>query len=247
MFSQCSLYQLSSEIDNVFSAFSQQYPFGEGKVSEIKQAVLSGTYVFSPLKFLVLPNDYPRTNFFHVFSVPDLPNVYFAVLAESEDNLVFIALSRVLSLTFDSYSLENSFAFRTAKEGRKGFYGEVLKWGQVGMLLHFDLTPSLNTLSRSRLLAKLEPVLNDPSIFRLVSSFFELPILDEDGRDWSAETGVPSAGLLACVLLNFYLDSFDRTFINRFPHLPFVRYVHEIILAIPLNNQDFLSRRSKIS
>lgn len=96
---------------------------------------------------------------------------------------------------------------------------------------------------RSRLLAKLEPVLNDPSIFQLVSSFLNLSILDEDGRDWSAEAGVPAVGLLASVLLNFYLDYFDRTFINRFPHLPFVRYIHEIIVAVPLNlnNQERLS------
>lgn len=48
------------------------------------------------------------------------------------------------------------------------------------MLLHLDLTLSLNKLSRSRLLAKLEPVLNDP--------FFPLSI-NEDGREWSAEAG----------------------------------------------------------
>lgn len=38
----------------------------------------------------------------------------------------------------------------------KEFYGEVLKWGQVEMLF---FSPSL--LCRSRLLSKLEPVLND--------------------------------------------------------------------------------------
>lgn len=60
-------------------------------------------------------------------------------------------------------------------------------------------------------------------------------LMRTEGIDWSIEAGVPAVGLLTSVLLNFYLDYFDPTFINRFPHLPFVRYIHEIIVAVPPN------------
>lgn len=56
MFYRCSLYQLTFEIENVFSAFREKYPFWEEEVREIKKDVLAGSYVFSPLKLVVLPN-----------------------------------------------------------------------------------------------------------------------------------------------------------------------------------------------
>ena len=163
---------------------------------------------------------------------------------KSEDDLVLLALARVLSLTFlSSYRfIDKSFGFQRNRDLHH-FYGEVVGWGQVEMLFYVDLTLSLNSLSRSRLLAKIEPVLNDSSIFQLLSAFLELPILDEDGRDWSAlaGAGVPPAGLLSSVLLNFYLDEFDRAFSKRFPSLPYARYMHEVFVAPPRNNQENIS------
>jgi len=73
---------------------------------------------------------------------------------------------------------------------------------------------------------------------RLVSSFMELPIIDEDGRDWSAEVGIPSAGLLTSVLLNLYLDEFDRAFINSFPRFRYARYRNAIFVTFPLSNKE---------
>mgnify|MGYP001761900220 CR=1 FL=1 len=46
-----------------------------------------------------------------------------------------------------------------------------------------------------------------------------------------------SVGLLASVLFNFYLDDFDRTFINRFPHFPFVWFINEVIVSVPLKKK----------
>ncbi len=119
------------------------------------------------------------------------------------------------------------------KEGpRREFCNRVLKWGKVEMLMHLDFTLSLSTIKKARLLAKLKPVI-DPGILQLVESFLDLPLVDYKGRYWPVEDGVPTAGPIACVLLNFYLDEWDRTFIKRFPHLPFVRHAHEVAVSIP--------------
>lgn len=64
------------------------------------------------------------------------------------------------------------------------FYAE--GWKEVEILFHFDLSPALNSIPRSRLLSKLEPLVTDKYVFHLLSA---LPILDEDGRDWSIDVG----------------------------------------------------------
>lgn len=140
--------------------------------------------------------------------MPEYPDIFFAVRPEEEDGLVFMALTRKKV----QLSIEKSFGLCKHKTFRD-FYVEVVGWNKVERLLDFYLTTSLTTLYRSHLLAKLEPVLNDPPLLQFISSFHKLPTLDEDGRDWSAlvGAGVPSAGLLTSVLLNFYLD---RAFID---------------------------------
>jgi hypothetical protein len=62
-----------------------------------------------------------------------------------------------------------------------------------------------------------------------------LPILDEDGRDWSIDVGIPSSGVLTMVLLNRFLDEFDRAFIR------YARYVHEIFVALPMSSSKKVS------
>lgn len=226
------------------------YSFGPDRAGEIQTAVLAGAYVFSPLRLEVFPKDHPKTGFFHTFSVPEYPDIFFAVRPEEEDGLVFMALARMLNLKFLSslVFIEKSFGLRKHK-GFRDFDVEVVGWNKVETLFYLDLTTYLTTLSRSHLLAKLEPVLNDPPLLQFLSSFLKLPTLDEDGRDWSAlvGAGVPSAGLLTSVLLNFYLDELDCAFIDRFPSFSYARYINEVFVTFPPNNREFLSRRSKPS
>lgn len=42
------------------------------------------------------------------------------------------------------------------------------------------------------------------------------------------------AGLLTSVLFHFLLDDLDRRFIKDFPELPYVRYIHEVFVALSL-------------
>ena len=49
------------------------------------------------------------------------------------------------------------------------------------------------------------------------------------------------AGLLTSVLFNFLLDDLDRRFIKDFPELPYVRYIHEVFVALPLNSKEKVS------
>lgn len=91
-----------------------------------------------------------------------------------------MALTRMFNLAFQSSSffLEKSFGL-----GRSHceFYSEIFGWNKVEMLFYLNLSTSLTTISRPRLLSKLATVLNDRYILHLLSSFLSLPVLDEDG------------------------------------------------------------------
>lgn len=91
--------------------------------------------------------------------------------------------------------------------------------------------------SRTRLLAKLQPCLPNPVIYNLLLSFFSLSIFDEDQRDWSTDSGIPPVGLLTFVLLNFFLDDFDRAIVHLFPY-GYGRFFNASILAIPQQSQS---------
>jgi hypothetical protein len=41
-------------------------------------------------------------------------------------------------------------------------------------------------------------------------NFFDLPILDGWGKDWSIKTGIPPVVFIASEFLNIFLDDLDR-------------------------------------
>lgn len=73
-----------------------------------------------------------KTRFFHTFSVPELPNRYLAVRPEKEDDLVLMALARMLSLPFLSAAIfvDQSFAFR---KDHRAFYSTVVGRGREAL------------------------------------------------------------------------------------------------------------------
>jgi len=87
-------------------------------------------------------------------------------------------------------------------------------------------------VSRSRLLSKLEPVVKDPFLLRLISSFLELPIIGTPGKDWSEKRGRPPVHFITPVLFHFYLGELDGAFETSFPHFPYARYDSEVYIPI---------------
>lgn len=144
-----------------------------------------------------------------------------------------LALAGLLNNIFLSSSvfLENSFAYRNDKS-IQDFISTVVGWGNVELLLLFDLSLSLNRISHSRLLEKLEPILYEKYIWKLVSSFLTLPIIDKTGTDWSSKAGIPTLSFLSAILLNYYLDELDRAFEVHFPNFQYARYDYEVFIPI---------------
>lgn len=169
---------------------------------------------------------------------PSSPNsgFYFSfyVRPERNENLVLIALAHMLGAHFFSVSLfvEQSYCFSRT---RRYFYTQLVSRGKVERLFYLNLYSSLSTISHSHLLRKMELTVNDKSILELVSSFLALRIFDENGGDWSSSVGVgiPPAGLITDVLVNFLLDDFDREFIRSFPGGSYARFLYKSFLSFP--------------
>ena len=98
---ECSVRQLLVEIETVSRELNRDteysYLLGEREVLEMKNAVLAGTLTLSPLKIVVVEKDDPLQNNFSVLvEFPGLPNLFFSIYVEPEDELVLMALAGLL-------------------------------------------------------------------------------------------------------------------------------------------------------
>lgn len=129
-------------------------------VEAIQKQIRSSSYVFSSLRLVVLPLDYPSDDFFQVLSIP-IPEIPFkcVLVPELKGELVFSALSRLIVQRFkndESFFLPNSFGLQKGVEDRKAFIAELRSFSPVERLITLDLTPSLESVFQKRLLHKLE-------------------------------------------------------------------------------------------
>ena len=180
---------------------------------------------------VVLPKEELDSIFIYRFVFPGTSDLGYACLPGARDDLVLNALFRVLTRHVMDYPffMEHNHSFFSSN----GFemFKEVRSWGKVEMLMHINLTPSLNSISRDRLLEKLETFVSDRVIFTLVKSFLNISILTDKGKDMSLYRGIPPANLITCFLLYFFLYEFDLAMFEVFP-FPYTRYRETAILAL---------------
>lgn len=225
---QCSLEQLAYNIGFTYNKLQDLYPELTGqKVREIQKSIEDGTYTLSPLLLGALNGEQ-----MHRISVKDYPDM--CVNPTPEDGLVLTALGRMLNLFFlyEKIFMDKSFGMRT---NVKSYYDNIRERRNVKRLYKLDLTRSIMTINRQTLFCKLAHLVDDFPIMSLVSDFLHLPVRNSSGRDYTAAMGlgIPTVGLLTCVLLNFALIEFDEEFQRVFPCSDYSRYVHEVFVSFP--------------
>ena len=95
-----------------------------------------------------------------------------------EDLVVLMALSIMLfRLTYgelpkEGYRLENRV---------DSFYSSLQEMGKVDRLYRIDLENSLSLIPISLILDKVLPLVGDGPVYKLLSSFLNLPIIDDNG------------------------------------------------------------------
>ena len=232
----CSLHRLAYAIGMTYNELPDVFvELTEQKVREIQKSVKDGTYTLSPLLLRAFARKGDqKPGFFHTFPAKDESNLYLGINPTLEDSLVLTALGRMLNLHFLRVNLftDKSFGLRTKPNA---FYSTVCARGKVLRLYKCDLTISLRTINRESLLLNLSHIVKDGAIIEFVDKFLSVPILDQSGRDFTAEMGcsIPTVGLLTHVLLNFALTEFDKEFQRAFPGVDYSRYIHEVFIYCP--------------
>lgn len=205
--SYLQLKALLAQIDIVLLEFPEKFSFSS---SEIKELLSSGSFSFSPLKLcLFQTKDTLNTKLPRGYNPPELPGYKFFLYMEPRDELVVMTLSFVFNVHLSFSFSDNSFGCRLDRN-LSSFNKRLVGW--VERLLFFNLSSSFIQISRSLLLRKRKPLVDQP-IFDLLSSFVHIPIIDKTGEITSFGTGLPES--IRTII--FYLDELDRAFPARFP------------------------------
>lgn len=189
-------------------------------------------------------------------TLPDCPDIMYGpcknehmvcvVMPQKEDVLVLMALALMLfrlshgGLPKEGYRLENlneTFSNSLKRMGK----------GKVDRVYRLDLQASLKTIPISLVLDKIKHLVGDGSVYKLISSFLNLPIIDDDGNHRSDIScgGIPPVGEITKVLFNIMLrDTFDREFPKRFPGIKFYRFINEVFISTNRNDKVIFDEKA---
>lgn len=127
-------------------------------------------------------------------------------------------------------SLEDcSFAFRPRRSVEMALARlDGLRASGFSWVARADVTLCFDSLDRSLLEQRLQAIVPEEEVHRLVTLWLTAGAVDESG--WAApERGVPQGDVLSPLLCNLYLDPFDEAVCR--PAHPLVRYADDFILA----------------
>lgn len=221
---KCSLHKLVFEINNTYALFKQEdsdYELSDGDILAIQNALLSGNYRFSPLR---LVRGYGGS---------------VDIEATLADEVVISALGAIIiqELATSSYFRKSCYSTYNKDKTLYHFFDTIQGWRSIEALIYLNCKDSCTKFSRSRLIEKVRPIVNnDDSIVKLISSFCNLPIVDNIGRDFSFNTGIPPLIYLGNILFNIFLDDIDQEIEERLPDLQYARFEH--VLLIPIFHID---------
>lgn len=245
---ESAVVQLSADIEFIYNDIYQTCtpaPILRNELEVIQQFIINGIFVLSPLKVKFFKSEH-SLYLFLIDTLTDCPDIslgycnkassFYAIMPEKKDVLVLMGLSLMLfrlshgGLPKDGYRMECLLS---------SFYESLQEMGKVDRLYKIDLNQSLDMITNSMILDKVKPLVGGGKVYKLISSFLELPILnyDRDGNPWLGQ-GMPPVGEITRVLFNIVLmDIFDRELKKRFPGITFYRYINEVFLATRKNDQ----------
>lgn len=250
---ESSLVQLSTDIYFLYHDLMVNTRMCRYRLTVIQQKLVLGLYVLSPLQVNRI-KDEDLTQFYHdtLPDCPDImlrpcsdPDIFDVVMSDKDDVWVLMGLSLTLfrysygSLPKDCYRLDHLV---------DSFYESLQQMGKVDRLYRVELHTSLSNIPISLILDKVKPLVGDGSVvYKLISSFLKLPIIDDDGNHRSDMSygGIPPGGEIARVLFNIALmDIFDREFAKRFPGIAFSRFINEIYISTRGNDDVIFNEKA---
>jgi RNA-directed DNA polymerase len=125
-----------------------------------------------------------------------------------EDKLMQEAVRRVLERIYEPIFLNCSCGFRPGRNAHIALAmlnNQIQDWARCGAVLDMDLRKYFNTIPHNQLAELLREKVKDERFMRLIIKLLKAPVLTNEGKAVTNETGSPQGSILSPLLANIYL------------------------------------------
>lgn len=173
-------------------------------------------------------------------------------LLSIKDKIVQQGIRSLIEPTFERMFLGNSYGYRPQKGHLKAVRRTINEFGanKNSWVVQLDIDNYFDTINHDILFSRLQSVINDKEILRLIELSVKMGIVNKKLK-WSQITeGVPQGAILSPLIANFYLHSFDQFVTSRTKN--YIRYADDFVMIAPTKEEaetlkqrasDYLQKR----
>lgn len=146
-----------------------------------------------------------------------------------KDRIVQQAVRNVIEPIFEPFFHPSSYGYRPNRSCQKAIAKAerfLNKWG-LKYVVDMDLSKCFDTLNHELIIKSVNERISDGKVLKIIRNFLEAGVL-EDGAYMETPIGSPQGGVISPLLMNIYLDKFDKTMLEK--GIRIVRYADDILV-----------------